>query len=489
MTIAKLILKQMPAVRQPQAKFLTILFSPLLTLRGYVMLRHLSRYRDYSARTLARHFRAAFNGATLHRLTCAQVVTPADVCFREMKKTKHCFLLLLLLAVTNAAQPTAPSASQVAEPPLEWIEPETGHRVVRLSREAGTASLYFHQNAYTASGDKLVVTTPKGIATIELKTGKIELIVTGRASHLVVGRQTRQVFYHKDGAVLATHLDTKTTREIVRHPDLRSGSGFAINADETLLGGSFIEGGAQPPPNPVPANQRGDSYPGKGQMMEQRLAARLPMALYTINLQSGAVTPFYRATDWLNHVQFSPTDPTLMMFCHEGPWHKVDRIWTIRTDGTNKQLMHQRTMDMEIAGHEFFSADGKTVWYDLQTPKGKEFWLAGVELASGQQTRYKVAREHWSVHFNVAPNGKLFAGDGGGPSSVAAPGNGQWIYLFTPRQGALQAKKLVNLARHDYRLEPNVTFTPDLKWIVFRSNLHGATHVYAVEVAKRFGSR
>jgi oligogalacturonide lyase len=40
------------------------------------------------------------------------------------------------------------------EPPVKWIEPATGHRVVRLSREPGS-SLYFHQNAYTATGDKL----------------------------------------------------------------------------------------------------------------------------------------------------------------------------------------------------------------------------------------------------------------------------------------------------------------------------------------------
>ncbi len=33
-------------------------------------------------------------------------------------------------------------------------------------------------------------------------------------------------------------------------------------------------------------------------------------------------------------------------------------------------------------------------------------------------------------------------------------------------------------------LEPNVTFTPDGKWIVFRSNMHGPSYVYAVEVAK-----
>jgi oligogalacturonide lyase len=193
---------------------------------------------------------------------------------------------------------------------------------------------------------------------------------------------------------------------------------------------------------------------------------------------------FHHATDWLNHVQFSPTDPTLMMFCHEGPWHKVDRIWTIRTNDTELRKIHTRTMDMEIAGHEYFSADGKTIWYDLQTPKGKEFWLAGVEIATGKQTRYKVERDKWSVHFNIAPNGKLFAGDGGGPSSVAAPGNGQWIYLFTPDHGTLKVEKLVNLAKHNYQLEPNVTFTPDMKWIVFRSNMHGPTHVYAVEINK-----
>jgi oligogalacturonide lyase len=208
------------------------------------------------------------------------------------------------------------------------------------------------------------------------------------------------------------------------------------------------------------------------------------MALYTVDIKTGAINAFHKSTDWLNHVQFSPTDPTLVMFCHEGPWHKVDRIWTIRTDGSGLRQVHTRTMEMEIAGHEFFSPDGKTIWYDLQTPKYKEFWLAGVALATGEQTRYTIAREHWSVHWNAAPDGTLFAGDGGGPQSVAAPGNGQWIYLFTPRNGSLAVERLVDLSKHDYRLEPNVSFTPDGRWIVFRSNMHGASHVYAVEVKK-----
>jgi oligogalacturonide lyase len=52
------------------------------------------------------------------------------------------------------------------------------------------------------------------------------------------------------------------------------------------------------------------------------------------------------------------------------------------------------------------------------------------------------------------------------------------------KTGVLRAERLVDLSKHDYRLEPNVTFTPDGKWIVFRSNMHGPTHVYMVEVAK-----
>ena len=50
---------------------------------------------------------------------------------------------------------------------------------------------------------------------------------------------------------------------------------------------------------------------------------------------------------------------------------------------------------------------------------------------------------------------------------------------------ALKVERLVDLSKHDYRLEPNVSFTPDQNWIVFRSNMHGATHVYAVEVSGR----
>jgi len=52
------------------------------------------------------------------------------------------------------------------------------------------------------------------------------------------------------------------------------------------------------------------------------------------------------------------------------------------------------------------------------------------------------------------------------------------------RAGVFRAERLVNLADHNYSLEPNAVFTPDGKWIVFRSNLSSASQVYAVELKK-----
>jgi oligogalacturonide lyase len=409
-----------------------------------------------------------------------------------------------------------------SEPPREWIDPETGHRVVRLSDEPGSQSLYFHQNAYTPDGSRLLITTPTGVAAIDLKTRAIEKVVDGRVSLIMTGRKSGRAYYIKDGTVYAIDLGTKVNRAVGKVPP--HGAIVTVNADETLLAGTITEGSVPeepaPPPTPGARGSRAgvatatsasadtnprpqpgrDSYPGKGSMMERRLAARLPMQLFTLNTETGEVRTILRSTDWLNHLQFSPIDPTLLLFCHEGPWHKVDRTWTIRTDGTGLTQIHRRTMNMEIAGHEFFSTDGRRIWYDLQTPRSVVFWLAGYELSTGRRTWYHVERSEWSVHFNQSPDGTLFAGDGGGPSSVAAPGNGQWIYLFRPelvpdrtdgalagsteliQAGVLRAEKLVNLARHDYSLEPNVTFTPDSRWIVFRSNMFGPTHVFAVEV-------
>src|SRR5260370_26213530 len=105
-------------------------------------------------------------------------------------------------------------AQQRTEPPREWIDPDTGHRVIRLSDEPGSASLYFHQNAYTPDGQKLIITTPTGLSTINLKTRAIEKVVEGRVNVIITSRKTGQIYFSRNCAVYATDLNTKATRDI-----------------------------------------------------------------------------------------------------------------------------------------------------------------------------------------------------------------------------------------------------------------------------------
>jgi oligogalacturonide lyase len=403
--------------------------------------------------------------------------------------------MLRLLAAFGL--PLLAAAQAASEPPRTWIDPDTGHRVIRLTDEPGSASLYFHQNGYTADGKRMIYTTGSGISVLDLATRATKQVASGRLRVIVVGRTSPAVYYTKEGAAWSTHLDTGETRMLGKLPP--RGSLATLNADDTLLAGTYIEGDGQDyNPNRPPQPQTLDQPANKGQMMEQRLAARLPMALFTLNVKTGEQKVLHRATDWLNHLQWSPTDPGLLMFCHEGPWHKIDRIWTIRADGSKLTKIHSRTMAMEIWGHEFWGADGKTIYYDLQTPRGEVFWLAGYNVETGARTWYHLERNEWSIHFNVSPDGKLFAGDGGDEGQVARAKDGKWIYLFRPellpnrgvddpafvRPGVLRAQRLVNMSKHQWRLEPNVTFSPDQKWVVFRSNMFGPTYVFAVEIEK-----
>jgi oligogalacturonide lyase len=360
----------------------------------------------------------------------------------------------------------------------EWTDSDTGRRVVRLSRVPGRSeSLYFHQNAFTAEGDKMVfMNSADGAGSrlfvLDWATRKSEPLAEPGVVDVVISRHGRHAYYRRRADLYVTDLDTQQTRHIGQVP--RGGSAPTVNADETLFAGTFTESGGPPIDRNGP----------RSQWFEQIFEAKRPQWLYTIEVATGKTNAFYRYEGWLTHIQFSPSDPCLLMFCHEGPWHKLDRIWLIRTDGTGLRLMHTRTVPMEIAGHEFWSADGKTIWFDLQVPRGEKFFLAGVNVASGKETRYSLERDQWSVHYNISRDGKLFAGDGGAPNMVAHSANGKWIWLFTPQEdGTLRAEKLVNMGKHDYRLEPNVNFTPDGKWIVFRGNFDGSPQVYAVEVA------
>ncbi|HVS95726.1 MAG TPA: oligogalacturonate lyase family protein [Puia sp.] len=385
--------------------------------------------------------------------------------------------LLLLLHCAALAQPLEQTGPKKAMPD-EWVDQDTHHKVVRLSRKDGNnLSFYFHNNPFI--GERMIFYSTdeagKWLYTVDLKTLQLKRIGKTTGNSEIVGHHSKSVYYQSHDSVFNTSIGTGQTRLVFVFPADFKGNITTLNADETLLAGGWA------------CDEQRDiyrKYPEKHDYFDRIFDAHLPNKLFTIDLKTGRLNVIHTENTWLGHIQFSPTDPGLLMFCHEGPWQKVDRIWTIRMKSGEVRLMHKRTVENEIAGHEFFSPNGKTIYFDWQIPKGQTFYLGAVDVATGAEKKYAITRDEWSIHFNVSPDEKLYCGDGGDAGQVAHAKDGRWIYLFRPAGDSLAAERLVNMKDQYYKLEPNVHFSPDGKWVIFRANFEGKEEVYAVECKK-----
>ena len=128
-------------------------------------------------------------------------------------------LLALLPFVARAAD----------EPPTDWIDPDTGHRIVRLSTQPGSRTLYFHDNSYTPQGDKLLIATPGGIALVD-----VAKIGQGAKAELAIekGNGVRRIQLDRLGIVL-------DRRFLVAHVGEDGDIRFAVVVEVTdQLGGS-----------------------------------------------------------------------------------------------------------------------------------------------------------------------------------------------------------------------------------------------------------
>lgn len=382
--------------------------------------------------------------------------------------------------------------------PDEWIDKDTGHKVIKLTRRDGVnMSFYFHNNPFIGNkmvfcggnrekkaagipGEEIYSADVNNLQMywVDLTSMKVEQLTheTRSVRSEIVCARTKEVFYQLGDSVFSLNVESKTKRLVYVFPTNEHSSIVTVNADGSLLAGVFS--------NPKEA-EIVKQYPLKSQFFNRIYESKLPRTIFVLDTKKGTLKRVYTENAWLNHLQFSPVNLHLLLFCHEGPWHKVDRIWTIDViKGGVPKLMHKRTMDMEIAGHEWFGSKGNHVYFDLQKPRGKTFFVGKVDLKTLQEKDYELERNEWSVHYTTSWGENLMAGDGGDSTSVAKAPNGKWIYLFTPSGNRLQSTKLVNMKNHHYHLEPNVHFSPDNKWVIFRANFEGKENVYAVQINK-----
>ncbi len=287
--------------------------------------------------------------------------------------------------------------------PDEWIDKDTGHKVIKLTRRDGVnMSFYFHNNPFIGNkmvfcggnrekkaagipGEEIYSADVNNLQMywVDLTSMKVEQLTreTRSVRSEIVCARTKEVFYQLGDSVFSLNVESKKKRLVYVFPTNEHSSIVTVNADGSLLAGVFS--------NPKEA-EIVKQYPLKSQFFNRIYESKLPRTIFV----------------------------------------------------------------------------------------GK------VDLKTLQEKDYELERNEWSVHYTTSWGENLMAGDGGDSTSVAKAPNGKWIYLFTPSGNRLQSTKLVNMKNHHYHLEPNVHFSPDNKWVIFRANFEGKENVYAVQINK-----
>lgn len=396
--------------------------------------------------------------------------------------------ILLLAALMAFAE-----RQLVGAQPGESKEPETGARILLLSKIPNPSAgvIYFTQPCITPDSRYALVRylEPKRGHTAgymyryDFTSGELTKLTDFLTKNQVLVPASGNLYYSSGGekadrSIYVSNIKDLKTRKVADMPgDTFCAAGLTVNANETMVA-CIAELGVPQSASSLPPN-RGSQFTNKFNRHDTNL-------LLVADIKTRKIAELQRVATWLGHPQFSPTDPNLLMYCHEGPWAQVDRIWTIRLgDNSDPRLILKRTEKNEIAGHEFWSSNGKMIFFDhdfLNTP-GKHF-LEGKSVVDAKTIRHPIHKLFQSIHYTQSPDGKFFVCDGGSRRNPKDQG----IFILVPQSsGELTAIKLCSMAHHDYKAaEPNPHLTPDQHWVLFTATFTGTPQAYAVEMPKHF---
>lgn len=330
----------------------------------------------------------------------------------------------------------------------------------------GIHTWYFHNKPFI-NGQKifcqLVFEDLLYQATLDLYTGGIQTVSSGemyRTNSLGVPVEVarsqiydvnNEILYQQFGDTLHT-LDSKSLPEILIDPRLGKDWKFhAVNCVGNLLVGTFSDEGKAG--EYLDRAHLGRSY--VLDLLDATQSKKIKHHIFTYNLATSELRIVHSGYNWFNHLQFSPKDPYLLMFCHEGPWERVDRIWFMDVYSGRVTL---GPISGEI-GHEFWHPSGNSIFHEKYHGDNYERQsIVCMDVLSGSQ-EFSHELPGISCHLNTNKDGTYLCTEG----SSSFPEIG----ICEVSNDSFQYMKVMDMSGHNYHAEPNAHISPSDDSLVF----------------------
>ena len=358
-------------------------------------------------------------------------------------------------------------------------DPITGVEYVQLTDSRGdTIHPYFTQQLFSSDGQVMILTSTRSGSWQLYKLDIPERTMTQLtdddevAPHAPCLDQRRMIAYYWSGRFLkSVDLETFETSVIYVVPKGYSPTILSITPDGRYLAFGFFE------------ELELGSYKGKGHYRALEYMYRRPRSLVVrVDLEKEEALPVWGECARITHVNISPVDPDLILFCHEGPWYLVQRMWVVNARTHEVWPLVKQKRFLESAGHEFFTKDGRVVvQYGKRSSPSSSDWIYYDIFVNPDGSDLKLYKYPYipPVHVKVNSKATMGVGDRCFPNADFKEGS-SYIGLVKYLEELVELRPLCKHGTSwlTQRSHPHPIFTPDDNYIIFSSDRGGCCNVY-----------
>ena len=235
-----------------------------------------------------------------------------------------------------------------------YTDEKSGAQITQLTNQGINYHFYFTENSFDLDG-KTIYFLSNNLFKMDLDSGEM-VQLTDDPLGVEVGRITKTpdgeyVAYVTGSQLRLYNTKTGENKLLYEEKNHMLLQNLSFSCDKQWIGFNRNEDVDALPDG-------GPNYAG----FKEKMFATKDGRVSVIRLDGSEFHDVFRDTHWLSHFQFSPDNPDIAMFCHEGPWNYVQqRIWMINMNTGDIWPCFRQTED-DCVGHEFWAQNGDVIF-------------------------------------------------------------------------------------------------------------------------------